>query len=101
MTIIPFTQLFIIIGLSWLILINGLTFWIFGYDKSRSQAKQPQSRVPERTLLGLCLAGGWPLAWVAMTVLRHKTIKTSFRRKYWVAVLTNLVVVAGLLYGLL
>ena len=56
---------------------SAATFVVYGFDKSR--AIRGGRRVPERTLHLLALFGGWPGALVAASVLRHKTIKLSFR----------------------
>ena len=40
-------------------------------------------RVSENQLHLLSLLGGWPGAWLAQQVLRHKTSKLSFRAMYW------------------
>jgi uncharacterized membrane protein YsdA (DUF1294 family) len=34
----------------------------------------------------LALLGGWPAAWLAQQVLRHKTAKPAFQSTYWSAV---------------
>lgn len=57
------------------------TFIVYAGDK-RAAAKS-QSRVPERTLHGLALACGWPGALLAQQLLRHKSSKTSFLRRFW------------------
>ena len=56
--------------------LNVLTFGVFVLDKVR--ARQHAWRVPELTLLKLCVAGGWPGALVAMLLVQHKTRKVSF-----------------------
>ena len=52
----------------YLLIVNAVTFLVFGIDKKR--AKKEQWRVPERTLLLLALAG--------MYTFRHKTRKIKF-----------------------
>lgn len=61
-----------------------LTFWMYWVDKRAAQTGQ--WRTPESTLQLLALAGGWPGAWLAQQVLRHKSSKLSFRLVYWLMV---------------
>lgn len=56
-------------------------FIAFGLDKRRAQAGD--RRIPERTLHGLALVGGWPGAVAGQRVFRHKTQKLSFRLTLW------------------
>lgn len=63
--------------LAWLAGASVSTLLAFGWDKSA--ARRGATRVPERVLLGLALAGGSPGALVAMPLFRHKTVKGSFR----------------------
>ncbi|MCB1335510.1 MAG: DUF1294 domain-containing protein [Roseivivax sp.] len=56
--------------------LNVLTYAAFARDKRR--ARKGGRRVPERTLLGLALVGGWPAAKLAQHWLRHKTYKQPF-----------------------
>jgi len=72
--------------------INLLTFCMYWADKRAAQAGQ--WRTPEKTLQLLALAGGWPGAWLAQQVLRHKSSKQPFRVVYWLMVLSH-----GLLLG--
>jgi uncharacterized membrane protein YsdA (DUF1294 family) len=72
--------------------LNLLTFRMYWTDKRAAQAGQ--WRTPESTLQLLALAGGWPGAWLAQQVLRHKSSKLPFRAVYWLMVLSH-----GLLLG--
>ena len=67
--------------------LNLLTFWVYWADKRAAQTGQ--WRTPENTLQLLALAGGWPGAWLAQQVLRHKSSKQSFRNIYWLMVLLH------------
>ena len=69
-----------------------LTFWVYAVDKRA--AVSGRRRVPERTLHRLALLCGWPGAAVAQQVLRHKTIKESFRTTFRWTVVANVAVVA-------
>lgn len=66
---------------------SGLSFTVYAVDKSAARAGR--RRVPERTLLLIGLAGGWPGAIVAQQVLRHKTCKPGFRFLFWASVWLN------------
>lgn len=69
------------------LVISLVTFLAYAFDKSA--AKSGSWRTPESTLHWLSLAGGWPGALVAQQVLRHKTIKRSFRAVFWITVVFN------------
>jgi uncharacterized membrane protein YsdA (DUF1294 family) len=62
--------------LIYLLVINSITFFTFGYDKWLSGLNK--RRVPERNLFILVLLGGTVGGLGAMNVFRHKTSKTSF-----------------------
>lgn len=68
----------------WLFAVNAVAFGYYGYDKWRS--RQSGSRVPEFVLHALAVAGGSLGAYLGMHVLRHKTIKGSFRIAFWLIV---------------
>lgn len=74
------------------VVLNLLTFLMYWADKRAAQTAQ--RRTPENTLQLLALAGGWPGAWLAQQVLRHKSSKQPFRLVYWLMVLSH-----GLLFG--
>ncbi len=63
-------------------LMSGVTFLVFGADKWMAGHARGR-RVPERTLLLLSALGGWPGGWAAMRVFRHKTLKGSFRVRFF------------------
>ena len=66
------------------------------YAMDKSAARSRSRRTPERSLLLLGLVGGWPGALLAQRMLRHKTAKTSFQVKFWLTVVANIGVLAGL-----
>jgi uncharacterized membrane protein YsdA (DUF1294 family)/cold shock CspA family protein len=65
------------------------TFIVYAGDKRA--ARLGQWRVAETTLHGLALACGWPGALLAQHLLRHKTGKVQFRRRFWLTVAGNVV----------
>ncbi len=62
--------------LIYIIIINIITFTLFGMDKSR--AVQHRRRIRESTLLGLSFFGGGSGGLLAMYIFRHKTRKPYF-----------------------
>ena len=66
----------------WLVLINLVTFLVFGLDKwkaKRKVKKESVRRVPEKTLFLLAILGGSVGALLGMKVWHHKTLHRSFR----------------------
>lgn len=66
---------------------SAITFLTYWHDKRR--AGRGRWRVPEATLHGLELLGGWPGALVAQQVFRHKTRKVSFQVLFWLIVASH------------
>jgi len=62
-------------------------FALYAHDKAA--ARRGDRRTPERHLLLLGLAGGWPGALLAQQWLRHKTVKRPFRQLFWLTVGAN------------
>ncbi|CAE8708041.1 unnamed protein product, partial [Polarella glacialis] len=60
------------------------------------KAHSKQWRVSEAALCCTALLGGWPAGYLAMKVLRHKTVKGSFRRKYAAATGCNIALLLAL-----
>ena len=63
--------------LIYLIIINVLTFIVYGIDKYK--AKHAKWRIPEATLLLLAAIGGSIGAWCGMKVWHHKTMHKKFK----------------------
>lgn len=64
--------------------VNLATIALYGYDKA--VAGGTWRRVPENVLHLVAFVGGSPGALLSMTLFRHKTVKVSFRRVYWLIV---------------
>ena len=60
------------------------------YASDKSAANSGSWRTPESTLLIVGLLGGWPGAMLAQQLLRHKTVKASFRTAFWGSVAFNI-----------
>jgi uncharacterized membrane protein YsdA (DUF1294 family) len=73
---------------------SAVSLAAYGLDKSR--AERAVRRTPERTLLALDLACGWPGGLVAQQLFRHKNRKTSYQIRFWLVVVAN---VAALAYA--
>ena len=69
-------QSIIHIALTYLVVINIVTFFVYGIDKWK--AKKSKWRVPEATLLGLAVIGGSIGAWLGMKTWHHKTLHRKF-----------------------
>jgi uncharacterized membrane protein YsdA (DUF1294 family)/cold shock CspA family protein len=67
--------------------LNLMTFYTYWQDKHA--ARQGAWRIKEDTLHLLGLAGGWPGAWFAHQILRHKSSKQAFRAVYWATAIFN------------
>ena len=62
--------------LNYLVLINVITFIVYGIDKLK--AKKGRWRIPESTLLLLAIIGGSIGAWYGVKVWHHKTLHKKF-----------------------
>lgn len=75
----------------WLIGLSAVTFAVYGWDKA--QARRGGTRIPERSLHALAIAGGFVGGGIGMAVFRHKTRKAIFKvvlagsTLAWVAIL--------------
>lgn len=65
-------------------LVSLIAFGLYALDKRR--ARRGQWRVPESSLHFWALIGGWPGAFLAQRLLRHKSSKFSFQFGFWLIV---------------
>lgn len=70
-------------------------FVLIGVDKRRAITQRP--RISERTLHAISAAGGWPGAYLARRLFRHKTLKLTFRAVSWAIIAAHFAMIA---YGL-
>jgi len=66
----------------WLVMINLITFFVFGVDKWKAKRKEKNDavrRISEKTLLILSILGGSIGALLGMKVWHHKTLHRAFR----------------------
>jgi uncharacterized membrane protein YsdA (DUF1294 family) len=73
--------------------VNAATILLYGYDKA--VAGGARLRVPENVLHLLALLGGSPAALLSQAVFRHKTVKTSFRKMFWLIVALQVAILGG------
>jgi uncharacterized membrane protein YsdA (DUF1294 family)/cold shock CspA family protein len=72
-----------------------LCFIVYAVDKSAAVAGR--WRIPENTLLGLGLLGGWPGAILAQQLLRHKLRKGRYMATFVGTVIANVAVLGVML----
>lgn len=82
--------------LVWLAGVNLAVAVLYGYDKGA--ARSGWLRVPENVLHFYTLAGGTPAALASQRLFRHKTIKSRFRRMFWLVVLGQVMVIGGIVW---
>jgi uncharacterized membrane protein YsdA (DUF1294 family) len=70
--------------LLYFVVVNGLTFMMYRYDKIA--AIERRWRTPESTLHMLMLCGGTFGAFAAQRILRHKNRKRPFQVVFWLLV---------------
>ena len=86
---LPFVVLVVYVATS------GVSFLVYGRDKRAAQTNN--WRTPEVTLHLLGLIGGWPGAFLAQRVYRHKARKLSFQVVFWLTVVLNVGALAWLM----
>lgn len=77
--------------------VSALAFFEYRGDKRR--AAEGEWRIPEATLLFTALIGGWPGAFLAQRLFRHKTAKLGFQARFWLVVLLHQLVAVDSLLG--
>ena len=80
--------------------VQPIVLWIYvavsiisfvAYYLDKNAAEHGGWRIQENTLHILALLGGWPGAYAAQRIIRHKTIKEPFRQVFVVSVILNIV----------
>jgi uncharacterized membrane protein YsdA (DUF1294 family)/cold shock CspA family protein len=79
----------------WMTVVSVIVCTLYWVDKRRARAGE--WRVPEYLLHAFELGGGWPGAFVAQRVLRHKSAKLSFQLVFWFIVALHQYVAADAL----
>ncbi|XZG68965.1 DUF1294 domain-containing protein [Chitinibacteraceae bacterium HSL-7] len=82
--------------LYWMLGASALAFLLYWHDKRQAQAGG--WRTPEARLHLVALLGGWPGAWSAQRLFRHKSSKSSFRWVFIFTVLCNLAALIAVPY---
>jgi uncharacterized membrane protein YsdA (DUF1294 family) len=77
--------------------VSAFTFFLYRNDKRRAEASE--WRIPEFTLHFWELAGGWPGAFLAQRIVRHKISKISYQFVFWLIVLLHQFVALDSLMG--
>lgn len=75
-----------------------MAFAIYGLDKWK--ATKQMRRISEFRLILIAACGGWPGAWCARLVFRHKTSKKSFIYKFYAAVAVHLLMLSAVIFYL-
>ncbi|QKJ67240.1 DUF1294 domain-containing protein [Deefgea piscis] len=95
MGLLPITLLLLVwsplrwVLLSLFVVMSAASFALYALDKK--QAARGAWRIPEAVLHFIATLGGWPGAWAAQQVYRHKTQKGIFRVMFCLSMLINLV----------
>ncbi|HEX7641637.1 MAG TPA: DUF1294 domain-containing protein [Burkholderiaceae bacterium] len=78
---------------------SGVAFSLYALDKCA--ARRGGRRIAERDLHMLALLCGWPGAWLARRMLRHKTQKARFRLLFFGMATTNCLLVGLIVFFLI
>ena len=84
------------IVLIYLVIINVVTFFMYGVDKWK--AKMSKRRIRETALLGLAVLGGSIGAWLGMKVWHHKTLHKKFKYGIPAIIIVQLALIGYILY---
>ena len=84
------------IVLIYLVIINVVTFFMYGIDKWR--ARKSKWRIKETTLLGMAVLGGSVGAWLGMKAWHHKTLHKKFIFGVPAIIIVQLAIIGYFLY---
>ena len=83
---------------TYIIIINVVTFLVYGYDKY--QARKNGHRIAEKTLHIMALMGGSGGAFLGQILFRHKTRKWKFRAIFIIIVVIQILMIVFWAYYL-
>ena len=88
----------------YLLIVVGTSLWAFlAYWLDKRLAQNGSRRISEKNLLLIAFLGGWPGAFAAQRLFRHKTQKRRFQIEFWNVVMAHhfgmVGVVAYLMWG--
>jgi len=84
---------------AWIVAVGISVFTALVYAADKGRAKQGDWRIGEGTLHLLSMLGGWPGAYAAQHLFRHKTAKVSFQLVFWSTVLLHQLLALDYLLG--
>lgn len=91
--------LLVVVGLGILGRVPSILVWLylgasivafFMYWLDKSAARNGHWRTKESSLLFCGLVGGWPGAFIAQRLFRHKSAKVKFQVTFWITVFVNI-----------
>lgn len=85
------------IMVGWLTIVSLTTVQLYWLDKRSAEARR--WRIPEATLHLFEALGGWPAAFIAQRLFRHKTVKLSYQFTFWLIVVIHQLVAMEVLLG--
>jgi len=86
-----------IFTLIYLVIISLISIAITIYDKFR--ALNHQTRISERALLSLALAGGAFFMYITMLLIRHKTKHHTFMSALPIMIVVHIFIIYGIYYA--
>ncbi len=82
---------------SYALIINAITYFLFGFDKRA--AERGDSRIPEKTLLLASALGGSVGAVMAQRRFRHKTQKQPFKALLYGIIAAQMALISTYFYA--
>jgi uncharacterized membrane protein YsdA (DUF1294 family) len=90
------------VAVCYLLLVIGTSLWaFFVYRLDKQLARTGGRRIPELNLLFIAFVGGWPGAFAAQRIFRHKTRKLSFQTAFRKTIVFHLWLVGFVAYLIL
>ena len=82
---------------AYLLVVSCGTYIFYKHDKRSAQTGE--WRTPESVLHAAEFAGGWPAAFIAQQLFRHKCSKVTYQVSFWMIVLFHQFLAAEYLSG--